>query len=143
MSDARNDAFFVGSKSDPSRAEPLGSSEYNRLCAALETVVLPEFIRVATALIPAHYRITKADAWEALASLEVRHRTENVDGWLRFQIHRSFGPLLSGEPVFWSFALRCDSRLATCESGRLSDLDATVTAPIADRFLQRCQRPFQ
>src|SRR5436190_15445998 len=106
MSTPRENPDFKASKSDPSRAAEVSDAEYEEHMANLETVVMPCLARAAVALKRAGFSIVKLERRAGLASLIVRQRLLKVDGWLYFQIHRSFGPLMSGDRIFWMFSVR-------------------------------------
>jgi hypothetical protein len=67
------------------------------------------------------FQITNIDVWGGLASLSVRHRRADIDAWLRFQVHTSFGPLLTSERIFWMHAVRCGESATSAEPGRSQD----------------------
>jgi hypothetical protein len=139
MSESQSDPYFVGSTSDPSRAEPVSPDEYRRLCEALETVVLPTLQDAATTLVASGFQVTKLEARDALAGLSVRHRRVEIEAWLRFQVHGTFGPLLNSKRIFWMYTLRLDGNLEDGEPGRMRDLqDLELVEAIVNRFVQRC-----
>jgi hypothetical protein len=139
MSESQSDPCFVGSTSDPSRAKPVSLDEYNGLCAALETVVQPKLEQAAIALVISGFQITNINVWGALANLSVRHRRVDIEAWLRFQVHTSFGLLMTSERIFWMHSVRCGDNAASAEPGRLQDLqDGGAVQAITNRFIQRC-----
>ena len=143
MSKPQSDAFLVGSKSDPSRAEPVGAEEYKQLCAALEGTVMAILTSAATDLVTKRFQIIKLDVWGSTACLVVRHRQMNVEGWLYFRVQTSFAPLLSSERIFWMLSIRRDETLEATP-GRLRDLqDVAAIQTIVNQFVQQCAAAVQ
>jgi hypothetical protein len=128
---------FTGAKEDPSRAAALSDSEYERLLISLEVTVMPILARGSVKLREKGFTIVKLERRAALASLVVRCRS--VTAWLYFQVHRSFGPLLSSERVFWMYSVQNPDHPSDGKAGRMPDLtDNAAAAAIVDSFVALC-----
>jgi hypothetical protein len=140
MNPGKDDPQFIGSKADPSRAEAVSDVEYARLAEELKTVVLLLLCEAAAGLAGKRFRIVKLACEGGLASLVVRTpRPAGIQGWIYFQIHRTFGPLLASERVFWMYAVQNPNGTAG-KPGRLKDLtDSRVVAGIIDDFVALCE----
>ena len=130
---------FVASKSDPSRAEAVSDHEFERLIGGLKNVVMPGLSAAAAHLSNAGFSIVKLDRCAGLASLTVQRRKAGVSAWLYFQIHRTFGPLLSSERVFWMYSVNGAYGSPAGRAGRLPDFgDAGLVKAVAVDFVLQC-----
>lgn len=141
MSSPKKDPRFIASSKDPSRAEPVSDTEYARLAAELDLVVMPLLSSAAAQLAQYGFLITKLEQRGGLASFVVRNRhPNNLRGWIYFQIHRSFGPLLSPERVFWMYSVMDANVPVSGRPGRLQDLsDVAALRDIIDGFVKLCR----
>jgi hypothetical protein len=135
----KDDPHFIASKADPSRAEAVSDTEYVRLAEDLRAIVLPLLCEAAGILAKKQFRIVKLKCERGLASLVVKApRPANLQGWLYFQIHRTFGPLLSSERVFWMYAVQNPNGTAG-KPGRLKDLtEGLVVGTVINDFVALC-----
>lgn len=126
-------------KAQPASLEHLPDAEYGRLAEGLDRTVMPLLADAASRLVQKGFLITKLEHRDGLASLVVRNRRpNNMRGWIYFQIHRSFGPLLCSERVFWMYSVQHATPLSG-KPGRLKDFsDAAAVSGIVENFVGLC-----
>jgi hypothetical protein len=139
MSKPDSSARFVASKEDPSRAAALSRAEHERLFSGLQTAVMPGFANAAARLHANRFVIVKLQHRGDLASLIVKSKKPGVHAWIYFQIHHSFAPMVSSEPVFWMYSVHRPEQAPGGKAGRLRNLeDAAAIAIIVAEFTEMC-----
>src|SRR5436190_13970185 len=87
----------IADASDSSRASALDDAEYLMLMDEFRRVLLPLLNRMAKVLRRGGFHGVRIESLESLSSLSVSFGARG-SAWLRFQIHRTFAPLVAREP---------------------------------------------
>jgi len=116
----QREPILQGSSSEPAYAASLSDAEHGRLVERLEKAALPILEAAGQELIKAGFLGVRAECLKDMASLTVSQNS--LEGWLRIQVHQTFGVLITREPVFWMYAVYDGSKLIHGKPGRMQEL---------------------
>jgi hypothetical protein len=84
----------------------------------MDIVLMPVIQQAARLLKMIGFTVVRVERLGDMASLVIQRAEPQADAWLRFQIHRSFGPHLTGERVFWMYTVFDSRRRVAGKPGR-------------------------
>jgi hypothetical protein len=117
----------------------LEESERDELKRAMAAQVLPVMEGAIRKLNLAGFTQVRVEQHGGMASLFAACEKPPVEARLRFQIHDTFAPLVTREPVFWMMTIYNGNEIVTGVPGRMSGFeDARVIANIVDDFVRDC-----
>jgi hypothetical protein len=130
---------MTGGMKDPGRAAPLDDSQYAALAAALRCRVMPVLQTAAAELKRLGFPEVRVTRRGGMASLFAGCPSHGVEARLRFQIHDTFAPLVTSEPIFWMATVYRTTELLAGKPGRLGDFDepGALEKIVAD-FVESC-----
>jgi hypothetical protein len=131
---------LTGGKKDPRRTAPLDDRQFADFSTALKLRVTPLLNLAATELKRVGFPEVRVTRRGAMASLFAGAPAHEVEARLRFQIHDTFAPLVTGEPVFWMTTVYRTRELIAGRPGRLPNLDVPdVLEKIVAEFVECCK----